>query len=305
MKWIEVKVVFDFKNRQLAVDLISDIFYDLGLKGVVIEEPELGGTEDWGDDVVIPENNAVIGYLPCDDTLEKKRKSIEENLARLENQTGIQYRIFYFDVNETDWAESWKAFFQPEKITGGIVVKPTWREFSPNDKDIIIEIDPGMAFGTGTHPTTRMCVALIEKYLKKNDAFLDVGTGSGVLMIAAAKLGAGMIWGIDNDAVAVDIARQNLIQNQIPQSAFKIITGDLVDKTTKRFDLAAANLNTKMILNLLENIQNVLSPNGILICSGILESDKNKILDKMRQTGFKVIEILSDEEWISMVCRRK
>lgn len=305
MKWIEVKVVFDFKNKQLAVDLISDIFYDLGLIGVVIEEPEVGGSEDWGDDVVICENNAVIGYLPCDDTLGKKRKSIEENLARLENQTGIQYRISYFDVDETDWAESWKAFFQPEKITGGIVVKPTWRDFSPNDKDIIIEIDPGMAFGTGTHPTTRMCVALIEQYLKKNDAFLDVGTGSGILMIAAAKLGAGKIWGIDNDAAAVDIARQNLIQNQIPESAFKIITGNLVDKITKRFDLAAANLNTKMILNLFENIQNVLAPNGILICSGILETDKHKILEKMRQTGFKVIEILSDEEWISMVCRRR
>jgi ribosomal protein L11 methyltransferase len=303
MKWIEVKIVFDFNDRQLAVDLISDLLYDLDFKGLVVEGSEIEGFEDWGSDAVTHENDAVIGYLPLDDTLRRKSKTIEEGLQKLENQIGITCRIFYTQVDEADWTESWKAYFRPEKITDQIVVKPTWKDYSRNDKEIIIEIDPGMAFGTGTHPTTRMCIVLLEKYLKRTDTFLDVGTGSGILMIAAAKLGAGNLWGTDNDAVAVDIARRNLIHNRIPESAFNIITGNMVDKINKQFDLVAANLTAKTIMTLLENIQKVLVQDGILLCSGIIESDKNKILEKMRHVGLNVIETLADGEWISMACR--
>jgi ribosomal protein L11 methyltransferase len=304
MKWLEVKVVFDFNDRQLAEDLISDLFYDLNLKGVVIEESKAEALEDWNSHAVICENDAVIGYLPYDDTLRKKRKSIEEGLEGLEKKIGITYRIFYGDVDETDWAESWKAYFRPEKITDRIIVKPTWRDYLQNENEIVLEIDPGMAFGTGTHPTTRMCIALIEKYLKETDTFLDVGTGSGILMVAAAKLGASKILGIDSDRVAADIARKNLLHNQIPESVFAIITGDQVVGITQRFDLAAANITTKTILSLLENIQSVLVEDGIFICSGILVTDRNKILNKLEQAGFKAVEILVDEDWISMACRR-
>jgi ribosomal protein L11 methyltransferase len=304
-KWIEVKVVFDYSDRQLAVDLISDLFYDLGLKGVVVEDTQIEGSENWGGHAVMPEHNAVIAYFPCDKTLRKKRKIIEEGLARLGKKIGIAYRIFYGDVEESDWAESWKAYFRPEKITDRIVVKPTWRNYSQSDKEIILEIDPGMAFGTGTHPTTRMCIGLIEKYLKKNDTFLDVGTGSGILMIAAAKLGASSIWGTDNDAMAADITRKNLIHNRIPESVFNVITGDLIHGITERFDLVAANLTTKIISILLENIQKVLVQGGLFICSGIIAKDKNKILDELGPAGLKIVEILADEEWISMACRRE
>ena len=304
MKWIEVKVVFDFIDRQLAVDLISDLFYDLDLKGVVVEESDPEGFEDWNRHAVICENDAVIGYLPYDDMLRKKRQRIEEGLEGLEKKIGITYRIFYGDVDETDWAESWKTFFRPEKITDRIIVKPTWRDYVQHDNEIVLEIDPGMAFGTGTHPTTRMCTALIEKYLKVTDTFLDVGTGSGILMVAAAKLGASRISGTDNDHVAAGIARKNLIHNQIPESVFTIITGDLVDGITQRFDLVAANITKKTILYLLENIQSVLVQDGIFICSGILSADKNQILDKMQYAGLNIIEILADEDWISMACRR-
>ena len=303
MKWIEVKVVFDFNDRQLAVDLISDLLYELDFKGLVVEEPEVEGIEDWGSDAVTHKNDAVIGYLPFDDTLRRKRKTIEEGLIKLENQIGMTCRIFYTEIDEADWTESWKAYFRPEKITDQIVVKPTWKDYSPIDKEIIIEIDPGMAFGTGTHPTTRMCIVLLEKYLKKTDTFLDVGTGSGILMIAAAKLGAGKIWGTDNDPVAVDIARRNLIHNRTPESVFHVITGNMVDKITEQFDLVAANLTAKTIIILFENIQKVLVQGGILFCSGIIESDKDKVLEKMRHVGLNVIETLADGDWISMACR--
>ncbi len=303
MKWIEAKVIFDSRDKQLAVDLISNLFYDLDLTGVVIETPEVEPLEDWGGDAVIPEEYAVIGYLPCDDTLEKSRKFVEENLSRLEKTNGIESKIIYSDMNEEDWAQTWKTYFRPEKITANIVVKPTWREYIREHDEIVLEIDPGMAFGTGTHATTRMCIALIEKYLKRNGSFLDIGTGSGILMIAAAKLGAIKVWGTDNDNVAVDTAYKNLIQNRISESSFKVLAADLVDQITESFDLVAANLTTKTILILLENVKRVLVQDGILICSGILETDKDSVLKKMKDLDFDLIEIIVKEEWMSMACR--
>ena len=305
MKWIEAKVIFDSKDKQLAVDLISNLFYDLDLTGVVIETPEIESLEDWGGDAVIPEEYAVIGYLPCDDKSEKMRKFVEENLSRLEKTNGIESKIIYSDMNEEDWAQTWKTYFRPEKITANIVVKPTWREYIREHDEIVLEIDPGMAFGTGTHPTTCMCITMIEKYLNRNNTFLDIGTGSGILMIAAAKLGATKVWGTDNDNVAVDTAYKNLIQNRIPESSFKILAADLVDQITERFDLVAANLTTKTILIILENVKRVLVQDGIFVCSGILETDKDKVLKKMNDLDFERVEILVKEEWISIACRIK
>ena len=305
MKWIEAKVIFDFKDTQLAVDLISNLLYDLDIKGVVIETPEIDSLEDWGNDAIIPEEYSVIGYLPSDDKLEKRRKFVEENLSRLKETNGIECKIVYSDMDEDDWTQTWKIYFRPEKITANIVVKPTWREYIRKHDEIVLEIDPGMAFGTGTHPTTCMCITMIEKYLKRNGMFLDIGTGSGILMIAAAKLGAIKIWGTDNDNVAMDTAYKNLIQNRISESNFKILAADLVDQITEQFDLVAANLTTKTILILLENVERVLVQDGIFVCSGILETDKDDVLKKMKDLSFDLIEILAKEEWLSIACRSK
>lgn len=303
MKWIETKVIFDFTDKQLAVDLISNLFYDLDLTGVVVETPEVESFQDWGSDAVIPEENAVIGYLPCDDRFVKRQKFVEQHLLRLQKTKGIKYKIVYSDINEEDWTQTWKTYFRPEKITENVVVKPTWREYIRKHDEIVLEIDPGMAFGTGTHPTTCMCIRMIEKYLKRNSSFLDIGTGSGILMIAAAKLGAIKVWGTDNDHVAVDIACKNLKQNRISESRFNILATDLVYQITEPFDLVAANLTTKTILLLLENVKRTLAQDGILICSGTLETDKDRVLKKMKDLDFDLIEILAKEEWISMACR--
>jgi ribosomal protein L11 methyltransferase len=178
MKWMEAKVVFDFDDKQLAMDLISDIFYELGITGLVMEEPDIEYPEDWGKDSTRPDYYSVIGYFPRDEKIQTRRRVLEKNLASLEKNKGVKCKIIYSDMDESDWTNQWKAFFRPEKITDKIVVKPTWREYAWNPDEIILEIDPGMAFGTGTHPTTCMCVAMIEKYLNMGDSFLDVGTGS-------------------------------------------------------------------------------------------------------------------------------
>jgi ribosomal protein L11 methyltransferase len=301
MKWIQVTVIFDSEDKQLATDLISDIFYEQGITGLVVEESDIEHPEDWGKDAITPDHYSVIGYLLHDEQSEKQLEIIEKNLARLENKNGIICKVVCSDVDESDWAHQWKAHFRPEKITDTIVIKPTWREYSGNHDEIILEIDPGMAFGTGIHPTTRMCIAMIEKYLKPGDSFLDVGTGSGILMVAAAKLGASKVWGTDTDEVAVDVAGKNLMQNRIPTATFNVITGNLVEKVGARFDVVAANITSKSILLLLDDIKKVLIKNSIFICSGIIEEDKNKVIQKLENLDFEVIEILTKETWVSIV----
>ena len=300
MKWIQVKVIFDFEDKPLATDLIADIFYERGITGLLVETPDIEHPEDWGKDAITPDHYSVIGYLLHDEQSEKQLKIIEKNLASLENKNRIICKMVCSDVDESDWAHQWKAHFRPEKITDTIVVKPTWREYSGKNDEVILEIDPGMAFGTGTHPTTRMCMAMIEKYLKPGCSFLDVGTGSGILMVAAAKLGAGRVWGTDNDEVAVDVAGKNLMQNEIAASTFNVITGNLLENIGARFDVVAANITSKTILLLLDDIQKVLVKNSIFICSGIIEEDKNKVIQKIENSGFEVVEILTKETWVSI-----
>ncbi len=300
MKWIEAKVIFDFEDKQLATDLIADIFYEQGITGLVVEDPDIEHPEDWGKDAITPNHYSVIAYLLHDEQSEKQLEIIDKKLAGIEKKNGIICKIVCSDVDESDWAHQWKTHFRPEKITDNIVVKPTWREYSGNHDEIILEINPGMAFGTGTHPTTGMCIAMIEKYLKQGDFFLDVGTGSGILMVAAAKLGADKVWGTDNDEVAVDVACKNLMQNRIATATFNVITGNLVEKVAARFDIVAANITSKGILLLLDDIKKVLVKNSIFICSGIIEEDKNNVIEKMENLGFEVIDILTKETWVSI-----
>jgi len=301
MKWIEAKIIFDFENRQMAADLIVDLFYEFELQGVIIEDPEIVGEESWAPDAVdLPKQNAVTGYFPENDKAAGKCRILEEKLRKLQKELGITSRVLYSHIDEIDWSESWKSYFKPEKITAGIVVKPTWQEYVPAEDEIVLEIDPGMAFGTGTHPTSAMCIELIETYLKKGDSFLDVGTGSGILMIAAAKLGAAKIRGVDKDNDAVEISRQNLLQNKIEAQKFKVTVGTLLNGVQEQFSLVAANITSDLVLELLDSIGSVLTDNGIFICSGILDKNKAKVIQKMKNTGFEILATRTKDEWAAI-----
>jgi len=305
MRWIEAKVTFDADDLQLAVDLISNLFHEFGVQGVVIEDPEIDPDEDWSENAVdLPEQNAVTGYFPENDKTAKRCRILEQKLQRLEKEACIKTRIFYSQMDEADWSESWKKYFWPEKIGAGIVIKPTWREYDRVEGEIVLEIDPGMAFGTGTHPTTALCIAMMEAYLEKGDSFIDIGTGSGILMIAAAKLGAKRIWGIDNDEEAVKIARNNLLQNRIEKSTFHVATGDLVHGVNEQFNLAAANISSEAVLKLLDSIGNVLTEKGIFICSGLVEKNKTEVVEKMERLGFEIIDIHTREEWVAVAAKK-
>jgi len=306
MKWVAVKVLFEFEDKALAADLIADRFYDLGLKGVVIDDPKIDPDEDWGDDAVpIPEKDAVTGYLPRDERFAGELGVLETTLADLGRATGIQCRVVCSEIDEEDWAHAWKAFFFPERVGRNIVVKPTWREFTPRPDDLVVEIDPGMAFGTGTHPTTSLCITLLEKYLQPGGAFLDVGTGSGILMAAASKLGAGRGLGIDNDPLAVQIAAENLQLNGADPALFQVAAGDLVSSVTSAYDLVTANILAEVIVELLDDLPVHLVPGGIMIASGIIMPNKSAVMDKMTAQGLEVLEVLPKDGWVAVVGKNK
>jgi len=306
MKWIEAKVVFNHPDTDLATDLISDIFYEFGLQGVVVEDPDLDSEEDWAEDAIgRAVCNSIIAYLPEDSQTEKRCIILEKKLSYLQERSGLISRISYKKLDDEDWAHAWKAYFWPLKISRHIVVKPTWREYQAASEEIVIELDPGMAFGTGTHPTTVLCVAMIEKYLKTDDCFLDIGTGSGILMIAAARLGASRVCGIDKDETTVEIAAANLRLNSIQPSIFQVKTGNLIDETRETYDMIAANILTHVILDLIVDIKRVLNPGGIFICSGIIEKNQSQVTEALQNSGFEIVEVAVKEEWVAITSRLK
>ncbi|MGE0083995.1 MAG: 50S ribosomal protein L11 methyltransferase [Desulfococcaceae bacterium] len=301
MKWTEVKVIFEHPDRDLAVDLISDIFYSFGLQGVAVESTVPDEDADWADGAQkIPDADSVSAYFPKDGRFGDSLRKIRAELDRLAAESDISTRIVFKEMDEEDWAESWKEYFWPEKVGKNIVVKPTWRDYAPEPGEIVLEIDPGMAFGTGTHPTTSMCIQLIEKYLHPGDSILDIGTGSGILLTAAAKLGAGNLCGIDNDPVAVDIAGKNLLLNQTAPEQFTVVTGHLAEKVHQHFDLIIANILTNVILELLDSVPGLLCEHGIFVCSGIISENREKVTQKMEKLGFEIAEVIEKEGWVGI-----
>jgi ribosomal protein L11 methyltransferase len=301
MNYIETRVTFDHPEPQLAGDLIASVFFDFELQGVVVEDPSLDPVEEWAEDAVArPAAQAVVGYLPEDERLDRRRLKLEKEVGRLGNHIGLVYRISYRKVDEQDWAESWKAFFWPQKIGERIVVKPSWRNYASRPGEIVVELDPGMAFGTGTHPTTALCVQLIERHLKPGDAFLDIGTGSGILMLAAAKLGAGRLCGGDRDGTAVRIAAENLRRNGVVLPSVCLVQGSLAGPFRGRFDVVAANILTHIIIDLLGDILRLLKPGGVFICSGIIDHNRELVAGKMRAVGLDLVEIRQREGWVAL-----
>lgn len=304
MKWIEAKVVFDTDDKCLAGELISNLFFELGLQGIVEEDPTTAPAEGWAEDSIgRAERHALVGYFPKDRRVKKRCRVLEEKLAALKENFTLLYRIRYKELNEKDWAEAWKAFFKPQKIGRKIVVKPTWSEYEAGPDDIVLELDPGMAFGTGTHPTTALCIKLIEDYMSRGNSFLDIGTGSGILMIAAAKLGAGLICGVDKDTVAVDVAAANLQLNGFDPQSCSLSTGYLLEGIRDKYDFVVANIFTHVILELLDDLPAVLTQGGTFLCSGMFEKNKNLVVARMKNMGFEILEIRKQAEWAAIVGR--
>jgi ribosomal protein L11 methyltransferase len=303
MEWIEAKVDFDADEIVVAEELLCEVFDRFDVHEVVIEDPTLAvppGMDVLATDDVRSTVHAVSGYFPADAFDQGRRQRFEKALSALGRQLAMRHRVFYRSLDQEDWAESWKAFFWPEKVSTRMVVKPTWRDYQPVDDELVLEIDPGMAFGTGSHPTTALCIQFLEKHLRPGDRLLDVGTGSGILMAAAWLQGAAEVHGVDNDPVAVNVARQNLLLNGVPAESSRVWTGTLVTGVSARYDFVVANILAPVILGLLPVMPGVLAPDGRFVCSGILESQQDEVVEKARNLGFQMVETVVREEWVTM-----
>lgn len=309
--WIEVKVI----TKSEALEPISGIFYSLDVKGVAIEDPEdilqrEQGPLTWDfADINILEYGGkaavVKGYFSVEDNIEELVDYIKEKIVEIKSM-GIDIgegEVVYAKVKEEDWANNWKKYYKPTKIGKNMVIKPIWEDYEEKQGDIIIDLDPGMAFGTGTHETTKMCVEALERYVREDAEVFDIGTGSGILAIAAAKLGAKMVIGVDLDPVAVDSAKENVETNKLQN--IEIIEGNLLDVVSGKADIVVANIIAEIICVLVEDVKKVLNKDGIFITSGIIHDRRDMVIDKLESNGFEIVEVNKDGEWNCIVARLK
>lgn len=279
---------------------------EAGGGGAVIE---VTGIDDFGKP--IPEKYRVVvkTYLKPGRRGDSVRQQIEEGLWRLSLLYPIpepQIRT----IQEEDWSTAWKKFYKPLRIGRRVVLKPTWEEFRAGDDDIIIHLDPGMAFGTGMHPTTRLCIIALEELVQPGDAVLDLGTGSGVLAFVAAKLGAATILGTDIDPLAVRVARENAALNDIDQTLLTLEPGSVPAAMAGRFRIIVANILAEVLAGLFDSkygnppLAEPLCDDGYLILSGILTEKITLVTEAAARHGFHLLETKQEGDWAALVMQR-
>ena len=304
--WIEVRVI----TKSEALEPISGIFYSLDCKGVAIEDPEdiLGreqGPLTWDfADINVLEHKGKVAVVK-EDNIEDVLEYVNERLTELK-EMGLdlgEAKVEHEKMHEEDWANTWKQYYKPTKVGEKIVVKPIWEEYEAKDGELVVDLDPGMAFGTGTHETTRMCIQSLEKYVKEDSNVFDVGCGSGILAIAAAKLGAKLAVGVDLDPVAVESSIENVGYNKLKN--IEILHGNLVEVIDGKADIVVANILAEIICILTDDVKRVLKDGGVFITSGIIHDRVDMVCEKLEATGFEVMEKNRDGEWNCIVAKLK
>lgn len=308
MKVIEIKVIFDSDSINETQKEICDIFYSFGATGLKIDEPlktknPLDFYRDEKQFLMI--DYAVSAYFPMNIYSQRRNDLIKNTFEeKFSGRNDVIFTIDFYEYDEEDYQNSWKKYLYPEKVSDKFVVKPTWREYKPEENELVIELDPGRAFGTGSHPTTSLCLKIMEENIKPGNSVIDVGTGSGILMIAAEKLGATDIYGIDIDELAVEATKENLELNSISSDIAKVYLGDLISVVKdKQFDVVVANILADVILLLLRDIFKVVKKDGLIIFSGIIEDKLPEITKQVEEKGLKILEIKKDKEWRALLIK--
>lgn len=308
MQWAEVSV----DTSHEAMDLVSEILQELGAAGVVIEDPALlneyirSGLWDYTDLKESEETEVVRvkAYWALDEELEGK---LQRFAARLDDLTahGIDKgagAVSWKAVADEDWAETWKEFFHTEKIGARTVIKPTWEEYEAKAGEIVVELDPGAAFGTGQHATTSLCIRALEDLVRPGMTVFDVGTGSGVLAIVAAKLGAKRVEAVDFDPVAVRVARENVRQNGA-EDVVRTERSDLLKSVAGKADLIIANIIADIIVRLFGEVKGSLAAGGTMLLSGIIEDRLPDVVEAAAQHGFAVEKIEQEKGWAAVIVK--
>ena len=305
--WIEITI----HTTNEASEIVESILLDYGSTGVAIEDPttlEENLHDDFGTIVELsptdfPDVGVVVkGYineLNFDDETFERFKGELEQLGQNIN-IGEFFKIETTTIKDSDWENSWKDYFDILNIGEKFVIVPTWREYENEENKYVINIDPGMAFGTGGHETTSLCIKNLEKYVKPHDNIIDVGCGSGILSIAASYLTDGEIKAVDLDKLAVDVSHENFALNNL-ENRIAVEEASLLTKETKKYNVIVANILAHIIELMLDDAYKLLEDGGYYITSGIIKDKKDELLEKMLERGFKLVEETSDNEWYSFV----
>lgn len=289
MNWLEASVQADGETAEA----VSGVFNRYGRGGAVLSTD----FDESGDAAVV----TVKAYLPLDEEGLQTWQRIEEalwHLGQIYPFPPPQFR----ELAEDDWANAWKKHYHVLRVGQRLVITPPWEKYNPQPDDVVVVLDPGMAFGTGLHPTTQMCLQALEEHLEPGDKVLDLGTGSGILAIAAAKLGAGSVLALDNDPLATRVAQANVKSNGV-QNAVTVELGSL-DKDTKEFDLVLVNILARVIIELAgQGLADRVLPTGLMIVAGIIEEQEAEVTAALRKHGVEIVERRQDKDWVALVGR--
>lgn len=312
MKWSEIAI----HTTHEATEAVANIFHEAGASGVIIEdstEPDRIRENLYGEIVELdkedfPSDGVIVkAYLPVNSFLIETMKEIEQSMADLPS-FGLDVgrnEIKTSEVDDEDWATAWKKYYHPVKISSRFTIVPTWEQYEPVESDeLIIELDPGMAFGTGTHPTTVMCMQALEKYVEKEDIVIDVGTGSGVLAIGSAMLGAKSVYALDLDYIAVNAAKENIELNKV-EKTINVSQGNLLESIDIVPNVIVANILAEVIITFSQDAASLLQEDGLFIVSGIIGAKRDLVKEDLVAKGFEIIESVLMEDWVAIIAKKK
>ena len=301
--WIEVRFTADGEVAEALADVLGRFVSN----GVVIEaitrhNPTTKDHEPTG-------KVAVVGYLAVNEQLEEKRNQLTEALWHLGQITPLP-EPQYKPIKDQNWMEAWKEHYRPFQVGEKILVMPAWEKPKQNEEKLVVRINPAMAFGTGTHPSTQLCLQLVERYIKKGGNFIDVGCGSGILSIAAIRLGTIHALAVDVDNQAVTATRENSAINDLKPGALETGLGSVDEIRSNQFSiqqapLVAVNILASVILQLFDKgLGDLVSEEGVLLLSGILEPQLEDVLQSAKAAGFSLLEQIFDEDWVSLALKK-
>ena len=306
MNWTEVQI----KTTAELEDVISNILYDVGANGLAIEDPRdilemMKSKGDWDfiDSSLINQDLDGILIKAYFSESEDLENIIQEIKSRIDNNPELiaEENIVTINVvDDNDWAESWKKYYKPIRIGTNIIIKPSWEDYQLLKDDIMIELDPGMAFGTGTHETTMMCTEALERFVKSGDIVYDIGCGSGILSIVAAKLGASKVMGIDLDELCVKVSNKNIILNNV-ENIVEIKNGNLLEVIEGKANIIVSNIVAEVIAEMTKDLKEYLTEDAIFITSGIILDKIELVENALLNNGFKILNIMRKNEWACII----
>ena len=290
MEWLEVSVQVNHE----AAEAVAEVLSRYAPQGVALDL-DAGG--------YAASTVTVKAYLAVDEDIEGRRRRVEEGLWHLSQIWPVIPEPSFRSIPDQDWTALWKQQIQVLHLGRRVVIKPSWRPYAAAEDEIVLEMDPGMAFGTGLHPTTQLCIAAIEDFAQPGMTVLDIGTGTGILAMVAAHLGVGRVLAVDNDEDAVVAARRNILANEL-KDRIELQHGSLSD-VRGAFDLVVANILAPVIITMAESgLAQRVNRGGVLVVSGILEEQIEDVVEALQKNGLHVTERRLQEEWAALVAKR-